>query len=47
MLKETGDGVYIFLNKSNGSRHRIILKEADDRYPNPTLDDLENAKYLE
>ncbi len=35
-----------FLNKSNGSRHRIVLKEADGRYPNPTLDGLEDAKRL-
>ena len=35
-----------FRNKSNGNRHRIVLKEADGRYPNPTLDGLEDAKRL-
>ena len=35
-----------FINKSNGSRHRIVLKEADGRYPNPTLDGVEDATRL-
>ena len=35
-----------FINKSNGNRHRIVLKGADGRYPNPTLDGLEDAKRL-
>ena len=35
-----------FLKKSNGSRHRIVLKEPDGRYPNPTLDGLEDAKRI-
>ena len=36
----------IFLNKSNGSRHRIVLKEANRRYPSPSLYSLEDAKRL-
>ena len=35
-----------FINKSNGSRHRIVLKEADGRYPNPSLDGIDDAKRL-
>ena len=35
-----------FINKSNGSRHRIVLKEADGRYPHASLDGLEDAKRL-
>ena len=35
-----------FINKSNGSRHRIVLKEPDGRYPSPSLDGLEDAKRL-
>ena len=35
-----------FINKSNGSRHRIVLKEGDGRYPNPSLDGVDDAKRL-
>ena len=35
-----------FINKSNGSRHRIVLKEADGRYPDPSLEGLDDAVRL-
>ena len=35
-----------FINKSNGSRHRFVLKEGDGRYPNPSLDGVDDAKRL-
>ena len=44
--KRKGRWCVYFSNKSNRSTHRIVLNESYERYPNPSLDGLKDAKQI-